>query len=185
MTTTNHDDPGCTCASVEELLLSRRSDLGVHAVEHPSGAWEIALRLDITCPEHALETADDYAADLGRLLGIKLPVRSLSCADRGDVPRAEYDRVLDRLRYVAAEAIELLRWRATRVQAAIKRDDVHPELVDVVVEEMAELRDMLQRGVAACTDYPGMYSDGRPVVTVESPTGEDWEMRLLVEQPPA
>jgi hypothetical protein len=84
--------------------------------------------------------------------------------DTKKVHRWHYDHVVDQLRYAAAEVNEHCAFRSVRIRWMLDSGDCDRELLRVIVEDLAEIRDVLKQAVAACTDQPFRYSDGSPVL---------------------
>jgi hypothetical protein len=98
------------------------------------------------------------------------------------IDSAEHDRVLDEFRHAVASTVSLLQWRAVRVQSALDRDDHDPDLLKVITEDFAQVRDVLERALRACTDDSRHYSDGRLVTEVHL---DGWDPVLNIAATPA
>jgi hypothetical protein len=97
------------------------------------------------------------------------------------VPKAEYDRVLDELRWLAAYTQTQLQRLHGYAELSIETpfDHTDAEYVQGICERLA---DAARGSVKLCTVFPDRYSDGWPIIAAVEGVGPD--LSIALHKPP-
>ena len=135
---------------------------------------------------------EEYHQDGGCMGRPRAGFDTCGCMNQSDfgpteygVPRAEYNRVLDQLRYLSAAAMNHLFAIHRRVELLAACDgDIRGINVFDINEDVDSIGTMLDAAVFACMDDHRHYSDGRYVLEAVRRVG-DWDMEFDVAPPEA